>query len=232
MSLSGLSDLSRVFWNKSTKNIGRALWDKAIAGKEGSKLNHPHFWYFYHRKAQKNIQGHHSQVVNMTLWESIPGKWKIVTSNIHLRIAGQAKQKIESVYGSHWDEEEIHHCWPMFLPPCFSFYPCIPIPPPTCILIFYTSLAFHNYLCHYTWHLEFPRQFVVMSFQVSRVWGIRSYSRLSKWNLFCSLVILLLAHSAIQSVQCMPGTMLEAWETNMIRTWCSPVCKWYRHINT
>lgn len=31
------------FETELNKNIGHALWDKAIAGEEGSKLNHPHF---------------------------------------------------------------------------------------------------------------------------------------------------------------------------------------------
>ena len=76
MSLSRLLDLFRVFFETElNKNIGHALWDKAIAGEEWRKLNHPPFGIStIERSTKKNIQGHHSQVVNMTLWDSIPGE--------------------------------------------------------------------------------------------------------------------------------------------------------------
>ena len=84
------------FETELTKNIGCALWDKAIAGKEGSKLNHPPFGISTIEKHKEE----HSRTPQSSGKHDPLGKYsrrEVKDSDFQYsskRITGQAKQKI------------------------------------------------------------------------------------------------------------------------------------------
>ena len=144
MSLSRLLDLFRVFFETElNKNIGHALWDKAIAGEEWRKLNHPPFGISTIEKHKEEhsrppqSSGKHDPLGQYSWREVNDSDFQYSSKTI----TGHAKEKIYKCVWKSWDEEEIHHYWQLILLPTSLSIPASLLPHQHESLCFYTSLA-------------------------------------------------------------------------------------------